>query len=94
MEAIRSNPNLAEVHYNLGVLLEDLARYDEAEEEYKKAIKLNLNLAEAHANLGILFLIIERSEEAKKELKIAKELFEKEGREEDVEKTEELLRSL
>ena len=93
-EAIRSNPNLAEVHYNLGVLLEDLERYDEAEEEYKKAIKLNLNLAEAHANLGILFLIIERSEEAKKELKIAKELFEKEGREEDVKKAEELLKSL
>ncbi|MCK5109494.1 MAG: tetratricopeptide repeat protein, partial [Methanosarcinales archaeon] len=62
-----------------------------AEEEYREAIRADPDYAEAHANLGILFLITERPEEAKKEFEIAKELFENQGREEDVMKVEELL---
>jgi len=41
-----------------------------------------------------LFSVTGKKEEAKKELEIAKDLFEKEGREADVKKTEELLKSL
>jgi len=90
-EAIRINPDLAEAHYNLGNLLKDLKRYAEAEKEYREAIRINPDLAEAHANLGILLLKAKRPEDAKKEFEIAKELFEKQGREADVKKMEELL---
>jgi tetratricopeptide (TPR) repeat protein len=93
-EAIRIKPNLAEAHNNLGILLYDLKRYKESEREYREAIRIKPDLAEAHANLGILFSKTEKKEEAKKELRIAKELFEGDGREEDVKKMEELLKLL
>jgi len=93
-EAIRINPNLALAHNNLGASLDDLKRYEEAEEEYKEAIRINPGLAEAHDNLGILYSETKRPEEAKKELGVAKGLFEAQGREEDVKKAEELLKSL
>jgi Tfp pilus assembly protein PilF len=93
-EAIRINPDYAEAHYNLGNLLKDLGRYEESEREYREAIRIKPNLAEAHANLGILFSKTGKREEAKKELRTAKELFEEEGREEDVKKMEELLKLL
>nr|QNO43339.1 cell division coordinator CpoB [Methanosarcinales archaeon ANME-2c ERB4] len=90
-EAIRIDPDLAAAHYNLGNLLDDLERYDEAEEEYREAIRIDPDDGEAHANLGYLFLRIERPKEAKNEFEIAKELFEKQGREADLKKVEELL---
>ncbi|HHE40940.1 MAG TPA: tetratricopeptide repeat protein [Candidatus Cloacimonetes bacterium] len=90
-EAIRINPDDAAAHYNLGSALQNLERYDEAEEEYREAIRINPDLAEAHANLSILLLKAKRPEDAKKEFEIAKELFEKQGREADVKKMEELL---
>ncbi|MCK4637677.1 MAG: tetratricopeptide repeat protein, partial [Methanomicrobia archaeon] len=93
-KAIKINPEDAEAHYNLGVLLDDLKRYDEAETEYREVIRINPNNAEAHGNLGILFLHTEKPKEAKKELKIAKELFENQGRKEDVKKAEEMLNSI
>ncbi len=52
--AIELNPNDAYAHNNLGILLKNLNRYEEAEKEYREAIRLNPNLAEAHNNLGIL----------------------------------------
>ncbi len=82
-EAIRIKPDLAEAHNNLGLLLQDLERYDESERKYREAIRIKPDLAEAHANLGILFSKTGKKEEAKKELKTAKDLFEKEGREEE-----------
>ena len=98
MKAIRLKESLpdkgARAHNNLGNLLKDLKRYDEAEREYREVIRINPNYAEAHANLGILFSKIEKPEEAKKELKIAKELFERQGREEDVKNVEGLLKSV
>ncbi|RJS76817.1 tetratricopeptide repeat protein [Methanophagales archaeon] len=95
-EAIRINPDDAEAYYNLGILLKDLKRYEESETEYREAIRIKPDDAAAHANLGILFLFSEtgKKEEAKKELRTAKELFEREGREEDVKHIEELLKSL
>ena len=88
---MRIDPDLAAPHYNLGVLLNNLKRYDEAEEGYRDAIRMDPDLAEAHANLGILFLTTERPEEAEKEFGIAKELFKNQGRDEDVKMMEELL---
>ncbi len=75
-------------------MLYDLKRYEESEREYGEVIRIKPDFAEAHGNLGILFSYIGKKEEAKKELRTAKELFEEEGREEDVKKAEELLKSL
>jgi hypothetical protein len=47
-----------------------------------------------HGNLGILYSKTGKNEEAKKELEIAKRLFDEQGREADVKKAEELLKSL
>ena len=80
--------------YNLGILLKETGRTEDAEAEYREALRINPDYAEAHGNLGILFSETGNKEEAKKALEIAKELFEKEGREVDVKKTEELLMSL
>ena len=66
-EAIKINPNLAEVHYNLGVLLERLKRHDEAEKEYREVIKINPNYMAAHYNLGNLLADLKRYDEAEKE---------------------------
>jgi Flp pilus assembly protein TadD len=93
-EALRINPDDAEAHYNLGNLLKETGRTEDAEAEYREAIRINPDYAETHANLGILFSETGNKEEAKNELEIAKDLFEKEGREADVKKTEELLNSL
>ncbi|NMG82802.1 MAG: tetratricopeptide repeat protein, partial [Methanosarcinales archaeon] len=39
-EIIRINPDYAGAHYNLGFLLVNLKRFDEAEEEYREAIRI------------------------------------------------------
>jgi tetratricopeptide (TPR) repeat protein len=54
-EAIKLNPNDADIHYNLGVTLSELGRLEEAETSYRETIKLNPKHAGAHANLGFLF---------------------------------------
>lgn len=93
-EAIRIDPNDAVAHNNLGSLCHALKRYDEAEKEYREAIKINSNLAEAHNNLGNLWLTIERKDEAKKEILKARELFEKQGRIDDIKSCDEILKDL
>jgi len=54
-EAISINPNLAQMHYNLGVTYDAKGMRNEAIAEYKKAISANPNFAEAHYNLGIAY---------------------------------------
>ena len=46
------SPNDAEVHYNLGVTLQELGRLEEAEASYKKAIAIKPDFAEARYNLA------------------------------------------
>jgi len=91
---IKLNPDYAKAHNSLGSVLYNLNRFDEAEEEYREAIRINPDYAEAHANLGILLSETARPEEAKKELEIAKELFKKQGREEDVKVADKFLEKL
>ena len=93
-EAIRINSSDALAHNNLGTLLEELKRYDEAEEEYKKATWYDPDLAEAHYSLGCLLLITGKKDEAKQEILKARELFEKQGKIDDVKKCDKVLRSL
>ena len=39
-KAMKSDPNLAEAHYNLGLALDKMAKHDEATTEFKKAAEL------------------------------------------------------
>ncbi len=51
-KAIELNPNLANAHSNLGVILKDLGKLKEAEASQRKAIELKPDFAMAHSNLG------------------------------------------
>ena len=93
-EALRINPDHAGAHNNLGNLLTDKGRRENAEAEYREALRIKPNSAEAHANLGILYSKTGRNEETNEEFEIAKRLFDEQGREEDMKKVEELLKSL
>jgi tetratricopeptide (TPR) repeat protein len=68
---IELNPDLALAHYNLGVLLKDLERYDKAEEEWREAIRADPDLALAHSNLGSLLQGLKRYDEAEEEYREA-----------------------
>ncbi len=45
-EAIRADPYHAAAHHNLGVLLNNLKRYDEAEEAFRRSIKIGVQLGD------------------------------------------------
>jgi tetratricopeptide (TPR) repeat protein len=66
-EALRINPEDADAHNNLGNLLKELKRYDEAEKEYKEAFRINPDYALAHNNLGNLFKELKRYDKAENE---------------------------
>jgi len=51
-KAIEINPNFAEGHSNLGVILKDLGKLKDAELSIRKAIEISPDFAEAHSNLG------------------------------------------
>ena len=51
--SLRLNPDSAETHYSLAVLLSDLPdKWSDAIGEYRAALKINPDLVEAHNNLG------------------------------------------
>ena len=66
-KSLEFDPDYAEAHNNLGVLLKYLGRCDEAEEEYREAIRIYPDYAEAHNNLGNLLCDLEQYGEAEKE---------------------------
>jgi tetratricopeptide (TPR) repeat protein len=49
---------------NLGVILDDMKRFDEAEEAYKRAIEIDPDYAQAWYNLGVLLYDMKRFDEA------------------------------
>jgi tetratricopeptide (TPR) repeat protein len=61
---IRKNPDCGMAHNNLGLLLADNGRTDEAMAHYQKALELDPNHAEAHNNLGNLLKKMGRTDEA------------------------------
>jgi len=46
------NPNLAEVHYNLGIVLKILDNLEEAEKSFARAISLKTDFIHAHYHMG------------------------------------------
>ncbi len=53
LRGIAKLPGVANLHYNLGKLYDDLERYPEAIAEYRRAIEINPKHILAHNNLGL-----------------------------------------
>ncbi len=64
LEAVRADPNSADAHYNLAVVLADRGRRSEAVRQYSEAIRIDPGHAEAHGNLGVLLARANRLDEA------------------------------
>jgi len=62
--AIKLNPTLAIIHYNLGIALVAKQKIEEAISHYKMAIKIKPDNALAHNNLGIALFHAKMTEEA------------------------------
>ena len=71
-EVLQIEPNLADVHYSLGLLLaEDESRLAEAAESLATAAELSPNNSRIHYNLGLAYQRLRRVTDAEKELKQA-----------------------
>ena len=62
--ALEINPQMAEVHDNLGHVLRELRQPREALESCQRALQIDPNLAAAHGNMGNALLDLGRAEEA------------------------------
>lgn len=51
-KAIEIDPTVAEMHFNMGILLTNQNRAEEAANAYRKAVRLKPELTDAHYNLG------------------------------------------
>ena len=60
--ALALSPKDAEIHYNLGIALQELVRLDEAEESYKQATKLKPEFPQACWNMHSLQKTVEDAE--------------------------------
>lgn len=67
-EAIRREPNLAVAHFQLGNVLEDTGRTDEAISEFQSAARLDPNYAEPHFALARIYRKLGKSSESKREV--------------------------
>ncbi len=63
-EAIGLDPSNAEAHKNLGLMLRDQGRHEEAAASYRRAIALQPSYADAHFHLGVALRELGRLEEA------------------------------
>ena len=58
-------PRGVQVHYNIGLVLNKIERFEEALESYKRVVALNPNYTSAHHNMGVIYLInLKKYEEA------------------------------
>ena len=69
-KSVQLNPKDAEAYYNLGIVMQDLGKLDEAGTVYKKAISLKPD-HKAHNNLGIVMQDLGRLDEAEANYKKA-----------------------
>ncbi len=68
-EALRLNPDLAQVHHELALLLAGQGRVDQALPHFEAAARLRPDLADAHRNLAVALAKLGRTDEAMKELR-------------------------
>jgi tetratricopeptide (TPR) repeat protein len=64
-EALKINPNSAEAHFRLGVVLEKDKDFDGALERYRKAVEADPKLAKSYYRSALIFLRIGKDAEAK-----------------------------
>jgi Flp pilus assembly protein TadD len=62
--AVRLRPDISYYHSNLGNVLQQLERFQDAEHSYREALRLEPRLAEAHNNLGNALRALQRVPEA------------------------------
>ena len=74
--ALAVKPDSPGAHYNLGNVLSDRGRPEEAEKEYHRAVQLKDDYAEPHYNLGVLLDKQGKRKEALKEYRRAVQLKE------------------
>jgi protein O-GlcNAc transferase len=67
-------PNEADAHYNLGVVLKSLGRFDNAAVSYRRAVELKPDYIEAHSNLGNVLKDLGQLDNAIKSYRIALKL--------------------
>lgn len=65
-EALKLEPNFAELHNNLGLLYLKMKKLDDAVAAFQEALKKNVNYAHAYVNLGNAFVDLEKYDEALK----------------------------
>ena len=73
---MKLDPDDPTPHFNLGVLLEELGRRDEAVLAYRQAILRDPDFADAHCNLGLLLESVGSRQEAVRHLMAARQLME------------------
>src|SRR5262249_2233115 len=73
--AVALRPETAVAHNNLGCVLHELKRPEEAIIEYRKALEIDSQLAQAHNNLGLALLEQGRFAEARDATRRGLELF-------------------
>lgn len=75
--AINEAPKSVAAHYEYGLLLKDMRRWNDAEWQLKVAVELDPKFAPAHAELGSAYLAQDRLDEAETELDLAVRLDKK-----------------
>src|SRR5574341_12385 len=90
--AIEINPKLAAAYYNWANSLRRLEKYGEAAQKYEKAVEANPEYAMAYGNWALNFWDLGNRKEAVEKLEIARQLFANQGKIEDVEKAENVLK--
>ena len=81
--ALELNPDFAEAHLQLGILLSEKGNYPEAISQFQRAIELAPSLADAHYRLGQALVHTGDKERGSAELKISTELHARELAEDD-----------
>lgn len=79
-KAIEVGPNFPHTYNNLGIVLAETNRFDEAILNYKKAIELSPNYANAYSNLGASYKDTGKYPEALQSLQKAIELYQNESK--------------
>jgi len=74
-KAILLDPDFAEAHANLGMVLDERGMTGEAEHHYRHSISVNPFIARTHMNLGVLLAGRKRFEEAQAEYRQALDLM-------------------